>query len=168
MSSPAAVKGNTMDGWPDEKWLDVRALSDLMPIMEARMDLAVSKGCDAVDPDNMDGYDSNTGFPLTRADQLAYYNALADAAHARGLGISLKNAMGLLPEALADADFSVNEQCYEYNECNTLFPFISANKPVFNMEYNVNPSTFCSVMNGWNFDGQKKTLALNATGTQCR
>lgn len=167
-SFPAAVKGNVMDGWPDEKWLDVRALSILMPIMEARMDQAVTKGCDAVDPDNVDGYTNTTGFPLTRADQLAYYQALADAAHERGLGISLKNAMDMLPEALADADFSVNEQCYEYNECNTLTPFITANKPVFSMEYNRNPTVFCPVMNNLNFDSQKKTLALNATGTQCR
>lgn len=167
-SFPASVKGNTMDGWPDEKWLDVRALSTLMPIMEARMDLAVSKGCDAVDPDNMDGYTNSTGFTLTRADQLAYFQALADAAHARGLALSLKNAMGLLPEALADADFSVNEQCYEYNECDTLLPFIAANKPVYGIEYNRATTVFCPSANSWNFDSQKKTLDLNATGTQCR
>ncbi|MDX1398211.1 MAG: endo alpha-1,4 polygalactosaminidase, partial [Oceanospirillum sp.] len=32
-------------------------------------------------------------------------------------------------------DFSVNEQCFEYNECDTLKPFIDAGKPVLNAEY---------------------------------
>jgi hypothetical protein len=35
-----------------------------------RLDLAACRGCDAVEPDNVDGYTNNTGFPLARADQL--------------------------------------------------------------------------------------------------
>lgn len=169
-SFPESVKGNTMSGWPDEKWLDVRQLSILMPIMEARMDTAVSKGCDAVDPDNMDGYapGNATGFPLTRAHQLAYYTAIADAAHARGLAVSLKNAMGLLPDALTLMDFAVNEQCYEFNECSTLTPVINANKPVFHMEYNRTTTQFCSSVNALNFDSLKKNLSLDAARTACR
>jgi len=33
-------------------------------------------------------------------------------------------------------DFALNEQCYEFNECNLLTPFIEQNKAVFNAEYN--------------------------------
>lgn len=40
--------------------------------MQARLDLAVQKGCDGVEPDNVDGYQNNSGFPLTAQDQLAY------------------------------------------------------------------------------------------------
>ena len=58
---PDDVKGNGLSGWPGEKWLDVRQLSVLSPIMAARMDIAVAKGCDGVDPDNMDGYTNNNG-----------------------------------------------------------------------------------------------------------
>ena len=47
--------GNDMAGWPGEKWLRVNS-SNVRSIMAARIQLAASKGCDAVDPDNMDGY----------------------------------------------------------------------------------------------------------------
>ena len=52
---PADALGNTMDGWADEKWLDI-SNEGLAPVMRARLDLAKSKGCDGVEPDNMDGY----------------------------------------------------------------------------------------------------------------
>jgi hypothetical protein len=50
LSDPSAV-GATLDGWPDEKWLDIRT-DFIVNIMKARIDTAVSKGCDGVDPDN--------------------------------------------------------------------------------------------------------------------
>lgn len=50
--------GSTMDGWPDEKWLDIRT-SNVRRIMAARIALAAQKGCDGIDPDNVDGYVSS-------------------------------------------------------------------------------------------------------------
>lgn len=47
--------GHSMDGWPDEKWVDIRSQS-VRRIMAGRISLAREKGCDAVDPDNVDGY----------------------------------------------------------------------------------------------------------------
>ena len=67
---PAAVKGGG-NGWPGERWLDVRRLDILMPIMDTRLDLCKQKGFDSVDADNVDGYTNTTSFPLTGADQLA-------------------------------------------------------------------------------------------------
>ena len=46
--------------------MDIRS-TVVRNIMTARMDLAVSKGCDGIEPDNVDGYESNTGFPITAA-----------------------------------------------------------------------------------------------------
>ena len=34
-------------------------------IMQARLDVAKEKGCDGVDPDNVDGYDNENGLDLT-------------------------------------------------------------------------------------------------------
>lgn len=51
---PADI-GKALDGWPDEKWINISSLS-VRKIMTARIELAKSKGCDAVDPDNVDGY----------------------------------------------------------------------------------------------------------------
>lgn len=47
--------GKVLDGWPDEKWLNINS-SNVRSIMAARIQLASQKGCDAIDPDNVDGY----------------------------------------------------------------------------------------------------------------
>lgn len=51
--------GNALDGWPDEKWINISSPS-VHKIMTERIKLAKSKGCDAADPDNVDGYVSLT------------------------------------------------------------------------------------------------------------
>ncbi len=130
---PAEVRGKKMDGW-DELWLDIRQAS-LQPIMKARLDQARDKGCDGVEPDNVDGYTNETGFPLTAGDQLTYNRFLATEAHARGLAIGLKNDLDQIPLLVSAFDFAVNEQCHEFDECAKLAPFITADKPVFNAEY---------------------------------
>lgn len=134
-SFPDEVKGAPLDDWPGERWLDVRQLDTLVPIMAARMDQCRDKGFDAVDPDNLNGFANDTGFPLTRADALAYQRALIDLAHDRGLGIGLKNTMELIPELAGEIDFAVNEQCQEFDECDTYAPLLALGKPVFNVEY---------------------------------
>jgi hypothetical protein len=164
---PAAALGNALDGWPGENWLDTRSAA-VRTIMQARMDLAVSKGCDAVDPDNVDGYTNNPGFPLTAATQLDYNTFLATAAHARGLAIGLKNDLDQVKSLVGSYDFSINEQCQQYKECDLLKPFVSANKPVFEIEYSGSTSTICATANANNFDAVIKTLALDATRTACR
>lgn len=130
----ASDLGNTLDGWPGERWLDIRS-DNVKTIMRARLDLAVSKGCDGIEPDNMDGYTNNSGFPLTAADQLAYNSFMANEAHQRDLSVGLKNDLDQVSELVDYFDFAVNEQCHEYAECDLLAPFIAANKAVLNAEY---------------------------------
>ncbi|HGG59812.1 MAG TPA: endo alpha-1,4 polygalactosaminidase [Gammaproteobacteria bacterium] len=165
---PASVLGNTLDGWPDEKWLDIRRLDVLAPIMRARLDLAASKGCDGVEPDNVDGYANDTGFPLTRDDQLAYNRWTASEAHARGLSVGLKNALNLIPDLVADYDWALNEQCFQYDECDLLTPFVTAGKAVFGVEYQGSVESFCPRANALNFDWLKKRLDLDAWRLSCR
>lgn len=129
-----AELGNPLEGFADERWLDVRS-ANVRRIMLQRLDLAAARGCDGVEPDNVDGYDNVPGFDFTADDQLAYNRFLAGAAHERGLAVGLKNALALIPALVDHFDFSVNEQCHEYDECEALLPFIEAGKPVFNAEY---------------------------------
>lgn len=68
---PEEVLGNTVGGWPQERWLDIRRTDVVLPIMEERIIACRDKGFDAVEPDLVEGYTQDTGFPLTRADQLA-------------------------------------------------------------------------------------------------
>ena len=131
---PSAVNGNELDGWESEKWLDIRAPS-VHDIMKTRLDLAVDKGCDGVEPDNMDGYINNSGFSLTGTDQLAYNRFISNEAHNRDLSVGLKNDLDQIEQLVDYYDFSVNEQCHEYDECDTLTAFIENDKPVLNAEY---------------------------------
>lgn len=126
--------GDELDGWAGERWLNIRS-PKVLEIMLGRLDLAVEKGCDGVEPDNVDGYTNETGFLLVADDQLAYNRSLANAAHERGLAVGLKNS-GDQASALVDYyDFSLNEQCHEYDECEQLRPFTDAGKPIWNAEY---------------------------------
>ena len=130
----ADVQGEALDGWEGERWLDIRADS-VVDIMIERLDLAAGKGCDGVEPDNVQGYANDTGFDLTIDDQLAFNTTLASAAHERGLAVGLKNAAELIPALVAQFDFSVNEECHEFDECDPYRAFVAAGKPVFNAEY---------------------------------
>jgi hypothetical protein len=164
---PSAVLGAGVDGWPDERWLDIRRIDLLAPIMEARLDLCRQKGFDGVEPDNVDGYANRPGFPLTGADQLRYNRWFAEAAHARGLSVGLKNDLDQV-KALVDAfDFAINEQCFEYRECDMLEPFTAAGKAVFHVEYKLATSAFCNEAIALRFNSMRKRLALDAFREAC-
>lgn len=47
--------GKTLDGWPDERWVKLGS-QNVRNIMAKRIRTAASKGCDALDPDNVDAY----------------------------------------------------------------------------------------------------------------
>ncbi len=88
--------------------------------MTARIDMCKSKGFDGIDPDNIDGYANDTGLPLTAQDQLNYNIFLAATAHARGLAAGLKNDTGQVTTLVKYFDWELNEECFTYNECDTL------------------------------------------------
>jgi hypothetical protein len=52
---PRDVLGARYAGYPDERWLDIRRIEALAPILRARLDACRAKGFDGVDPDNVDG-----------------------------------------------------------------------------------------------------------------
>jgi hypothetical protein len=157
---PPEVLGNALVGWPDEKWLDIRRIDLLTPIMRARLDHAVTRGCDGVDPDNMDGYTNNSGFPLTYNDQLAYNRWIAAEGRARGLSVGLKNDLAQIEDLVDDFDWALNEQCFYYDECNLLLPFIEAGKAVFSVEYEGSRRVYCPKALARKFSTLTKTLAL--------
>ncbi|WP_148863819.1 endo alpha-1,4 polygalactosaminidase [Marinobacter fonticola] len=126
--------GDPMGEWEGENWLDIRT-QNVRDIMTDRMLLAKAKGCDGVEPDNIDGYTNATGLPLTYADQLDYNRFLAETAHRLELAIALKNDLSQVTDLVSHFDMAINEQCHKYNECHLLQPFIDAGKPVFNAEY---------------------------------
>ena len=163
-SFPASVQGST-NGWAGEKWLDIRQLSVLEPIMTARMKMCVQKGFDALEPDNIDGYANSTGFPLTAQDQLTYNTWIATEAHSLGLSVGLKNDTDQTAQLQPYFDWALNEQCNQYSECNTENVFVHANKAVFNAEYS-GGTGFCSADESEHINGAAFDLNLDGATYQ--
>jgi hypothetical protein len=168
---PASVLGSK-NGWPGEKWLDIRQISALGPIMTARVQKCKQAGFDGVEFDNVDGYSNKTGFPLTAADQLNYDTYLANMAHSNGLSVALKNDLGQAAALKPYFDYAINEQCMQYKECDYpapgLLDWTASGKAVFEVEYK-SSSLNCTTSNGWNFNAILKTVDLFDTPwTPCR
>ena len=60
-----------------------------------------------------------------------------------------------------------SEQCFEYDECELLLPFIDAGKAVFGVEYDLNPESFCSQANQMGFSWLQKKLELDSWMIPC-
>ena len=165
-SFPASVLGSG-NGWPGEKWLDVRQLSALRPIMTARLDMCAQKGFDAVEPDNIDGYQNSTGFPLTAQDQLTYNEWIATEAHTLGLAVFQKNDPDQSSALQPYFDGALDEQCNEYSECSSFQPYLTADKPVLNAEYtsSLYPG-FCASDNSMGIMGALYSLSLDGSSYQ--
>ncbi len=133
---PASAVGRIYGDWPDERFLDVRALDLLLPLMKARFQRCKAMGFAAVEPDNMDGFENRSGFPLTATDAVRYVTALAGMAHGMGLEIGQKNVPDLTADLIAHMDFAIAESCYQDGWCNLIAAYTRAGKPVFDAEYN--------------------------------
>jgi hypothetical protein len=142
-SYPSSVKGRNLDGWAGEKWVDLRS-STVLSILTKRLDLAKAKGCHGVDPDNVDAYSHNTGFSISQTDVVNFLKRLAVAAHARGLGVGLKNGAEIASRVSGTLQWVVAEQCYQYSECGRYASFTQRGKAVYIVEYRPYSSSECS------------------------
>lgn len=156
---PKSVLGKPDAGWPGERWLDIRQQKVLLPIMAARFERCVKKGFDAVDPDNVDGYENDTGFALSNAEQLSYDRAIAALAHHDGLSVALKSDPDEAAALEGDFDFVVQEQCVQYSQCAELKPFLRHAKAVFDIEYTTSLAFCARLPTG--IEGLAKHLSLD-------
>jgi hypothetical protein len=114
-SFPSSVLGNS-NGWPGERWLNIRQLSVLEPIMTKRFQICAQKGFDALEPDNMAGWGNTTGFPIAAQDQLTYNEWVANEAHSLGLAVLQKNDPEPASTPQPYFDGALDEQCRQYSE----------------------------------------------------
>lgn len=145
--------------FPNERWANInndKGQRDfLLQMMEARVAKCASAGFDGVEFDVVHAHEegaSVTGWNISPATQLTYNRALAGIAHRYGLAVGLKNDLSQVADLVADFDFAVNEECFQYDECGDLKPFVKAGKPVFQVEYLTAPGTFCPKANSTTFD----------------
>ncbi|HEY4452987.1 MAG TPA: endo alpha-1,4 polygalactosaminidase [Pseudonocardiaceae bacterium] len=163
---PSTILGG-QDGWAGELYVDIRQIGVLQPLMAARFAACRAKGFDGVEADLVDTYTANTGFPLTAADQLRYNEMLAGLAHKLGLSIGLKNDLGQVPQLVGLFDFAIDEQCFQYSECDQLLPFIKAGKAVFEAEYELSNDQFCARANAMGISAMRKNTALDPPRWPC-
>ncbi|CRK48123.1 hypothetical protein BN1723_001380 [Verticillium longisporum] len=101
-----AGEGRELEGWPGEYWLDTNSETT-----------------------------NRNGLGLTAADSIDYISFLAFEARRRGLAMGLKNGGSIIKNVLPVIDFSVNEECAAYSECDLYKAVTDAGKPVFHIEY---------------------------------
>ena len=162
---PKASLGKVVDGWPHEKWVDIRN-QGVRDLMTQRIATAQSKGCDGIDPDNVNVYENDTGFDLTKDDAVDYINFLAAQAHEKGMAFGLKNCGAIVDRVIGVSQWVITEQCAKYKECAPYQPFIAANKPVFQIEYN-GVKKGCNQPNTEGFSTLIKHLSLDAYTKTC-
>jgi len=176
---PKEVIGRST-GWSGERWLDIRqsAWPKFASIIWARLDLAVSSGCDGIEPDQNNPVGNRPGFPITYADENTWYLEVARQAHARGLTVLMKNGIELLEmsqyaSGLVSAfDGQLNEECFQYKECDDATPiglhaFVAAGKWVGEIEYKGQTGTFCPYLQSRGFMAMKAPLGLDGGSTPC-
>jgi len=145
---PTSLIGNDYPGWEGEKFIDIRDIDALAPIMRARLDMIKEKGFDGIEPDNIDlnaWTTAELGFVISDQDVIDYANWLATEAHNRGLSIGQKNASDLAPQLVNTFDWILLEDAFFDGFAAEAQTYIDHNKAVFATEYTDN-------MNGILFD----------------
>jgi len=172
-SYPPSVIGKEWADWKGERFLDIRQLELLAPVVEARLGMCAQKGFDAVEPDNIDTFQNGekvTGFDLTEDDQLRFNLWLADRAHARGLAIGQKNVQDLTAALEPSYDFAVTEDCFVDGWCDAVLPYLQHGKPVFAIEYtdrDADLSTICPIASDAHYSVVLKHRDLDAWRQTC-
>ncbi|MEI7772887.1 MAG: endo alpha-1,4 polygalactosaminidase, partial [Chloroflexales bacterium] len=121
-----------------------------------------------IEPDETEVWSNNPGFPITKAQNNAYNIQIAATAHALGLSVGLKGNTTEAPELAQYFDWSLNEECWQYKECDVLqSSFLASGKAVFNIEYSASPD--CVQANAWHMNSAKRDLNLvGPTNSQYR
>jgi hypothetical protein len=159
---PAAVIGRVYEGFPDERWLDVSRFALFAKPLEARIQMCARKRFDAVEPDNLAGWENETGFEITGTEQLRFNRWIAKQVHARGMAVALKNDPRQVGQLVDSFDFAIVEECFQYEECGSYKPFVDRGKAVFEAEYELEPSQFCAAAAALGFSAIRKSYDLFA------
>ncbi|HEX3238926.1 MAG TPA: endo alpha-1,4 polygalactosaminidase [Solirubrobacterales bacterium] len=161
---PRSVIGRRYDGFPDERWLDVSRFERFAAPLRARIEICARKGFDAVEPDNLAGWEpeNETGFEITRADQLRFNRWIARQVHRRGMAVALKNDGRQAAQLVGQFDFAVVEECFQYDECGYYEAFTDAGKAVLVAEYELPTADFCAAAAELQFSAIRKSYDLFA------
>jgi hypothetical protein len=149
---PATALGKSVQGYPQEKYLDIENPT-VQQVIKARIAMCAQKGFDGIEPDIDDSYTDDTGFTITLVQNVAYLTLLSDYAHGLGVAWGLKNGgdggdpSTFVPQMLPHVDFAVVEEPFFLNTIGFFEPaFANAGKAMFVAEYTNDTSSagmFC-------------------------
>lgn len=136
----------------------------MLQMVGARVQRCAAAGFDGVEFDVVDAWAQRsavTGWEISYATQLDYDQQLANLAHAQGLTVALKNDLGQLADLMPYYDYAINEQCFQFAECDNNPPpgypaWVAAGKAVFTVEYRRSPRRFCPQANAQNYNSIRK------------
>jgi endo-alpha-1,4-polygalactosaminidase (GH114 family) len=169
-----ALFGKPVGGFRNEFWLNInndKGQRDfILTQVGKRVDRCKANGFDAVEFDNVDAYQNKTGLSISSDTQLVFNTALANLAHRKGLTAGLKNDLGQATELRPWFDFAVNEQCFQYRECDYPSPglagWTAAGQAVLNVEYK---SLNCTKADSFSISSILKTVDLfDVPWTPCK
>jgi hypothetical protein len=88
-SFDASHRGSPLQGWPGEFWLDTKS-PNVRSIATPRIKMAQDRGCDSLDPNNVDCCDNSNKLRPSPATTIDYMHYMANEAHYRRLSNCLK------------------------------------------------------------------------------
>lgn len=141
---PKRVIGRAVDGWPDERYLDIRRIDLIGPTLRRRFEMCRDKGFDGIEGDLVDAYANPSGFPIDAHDEVRFIRWFAREARSLGMAAGLKNVPDLVGELVDHLDFAIVEDCHHDGTCDAYRPFVDRGKAVFDAEYLVQPADFCA------------------------
>jgi hypothetical protein len=162
--------GKKVPGYP-EYYLNIQSPTTVFIIAAMIEQQCAAKKFDAVETDIDEEYGDNSGFPLTKAIEEQYMTTLANFMHGLGLGWWIKNPDDTGDSYATDmyplADAVLTEQCNQYQSCGLLSAYVG-HKAVFNAEYRLKTSAFCSQDDALGFNGAKFNVGLSGERHPCR
>ena len=166
----AGVFGAKVPGYP-ENYLNIRAPATVSIIESMIAKQCAAKGFDAVETDIDDEYGDPSGFSLTKASEESYMTTLANYMHSLGLAWWIKNPDDTADSYAGDmyplADAVLTEQCNQFSTCGYLSAYVG-HKAVFNAEYHLSTTSFCTKDDGRGFNGARFNLGLTGVRKPCR
>jgi hypothetical protein len=170
----AGVVGAKQSGYP-EYYLNYTSPATLSIVESMISQQCKAKGFDAVETDNDETWQYDTGFSgTTEAADETYMNAIANYIHSEGMAWFLKNCDDVGNTSFCNAEYpladaTISEQCNQYDTCSDLGDFIG-HKAIFNAEYTpTSASSFCPSDNAAGFNGELFDVDLDGkTRVPCR
>lgn len=170
---PKTILGKVYPGYPDERYVNIRRIDLLGPILTKRFDLCKKKGFDAIEPDNIDTYQADTGFAITANDELVFDKWLIGQAHRRGLSIGQKNDPDQAALLYKSFDWALLEGCFAQTFCARFLPYVRTAKAVFDVEYRENTAQqtflkdYCPGNRTYHYALVYKNLSLDSFRMTC-